>query len=193
MVEYEPLKQQPIIDPDMISSKALFNKPRQEQEILKELFDFENDIDRLVHVWNGNTQNYKGDWILNKNKDQQMMNEKGIHWCKSKLKSFACKFYVVTSFDNEEINNMMRLHCRDINHELSKRYEEFGFQNKLDIKSVWSNMINSILAIFKGSFGNAQRQLLSTTNQYSTVEHKDTTPRSGWFGTKKQQQPGGGY
>lgn len=187
MVEYERDEELP---EQMGSTKPIFNKPHNEQDFLKEIFDFENDIERLTHIWKGDTQNRHGDWNDNKDTEKQMMNYKGIHWCQSKLKTFACKYYVVTSFNTDEINAMMNLHSKDINHELSKRWQEFGFQDKLDIQSIWSNMITSILAIFKGSFADAQRKLLSTTNQYQTVEHKDTTPRSGWLGKK---QPGGQF
>lgn len=186
MVEYELPEQEAYP-----SSKPIFNKPQNEKDFLKDLFHFEEDIERLTHIWNGDEQNHHGDWIINEDPDKQMMNKKGIHWCKSKLKTFACKYYVVTSFNTDEINQHMNIHAKDINHELSKRWEEFGFQDKLDINSVWSNMVTSIHAIFKGSFADAQRKLLSTTNQYQTVEHKDTSPSSGWFNKRPPQ--GGHY
>jgi len=183
MVEYEPIEQ--YTEPYQV--KPLFNKPQNETEFLQELFNFEKDIDTLVHVWNGDDKNQYGDWIINANQTKQIMNEQGIHWCKSKMKTFACKYYVVTSFDKDEINKMMIIHSKDINHELSKRHVEFGFKDKLDIQSVWSNMISSILAIFKGTNADKQRELLGSTNTKSVVEHKDTSPRQGWFGGNKTQ------
>lgn len=164
------------------SNKPLFNKPKQEENLLKELFDFENDIDKLSHIWNGDKQDDRGDWIINKDPKKAIMNEDGIHWCKSKLKSFTGKYFVVTSFSATDINEMMKIHAKDINHELSKRYVEFGFKDKLDIYSVWSNMITAILAIFKGTFADAQRKLLGTTNTHQVVEHKDSTPKKTWLG-----------
>jgi len=180
-MEYEPIHQLADYN-DYQNTKPLFNKPISEKEFLQELFDFNSDIEKLAHIWNGDIVDDVNDkWLINTNPDKQIMNQNGIHWCKNKMKNFACKYYVVTSFDKTEINQMMMIQCKDINHELSKRYIEFGFKDKLDIQSVWSNMIASILAIFKGSFADAQRKLLGSTNTYQVIEHKDTTPQGGWF------------
>lgn len=183
-MEYEQV--QPEYIEQYPNSKPLFNKSQNEKEFLQELFDFEKDIEELVHIWNGDTKNEHEDWVINTDESKKIMNKNGIHWCKSKLKTFAKKYFVVTSFDKDEINKQMIIHSKDINHELSKRYKEFGFKDKLDIKSVWANMISSILAIFKGSFADAQRKLLSSTSQHTIHEHKDTSPQRGWFGGKKE-------
>jgi len=168
--------------PMMPGSSRAFSYDEGEQQFLRDIFNFEAHVVDLLHSWNGDKINIDGDWTINTDKTKQVMNADGMTWCSSKLRAYTGNPFKMSQTNREEINGLMRPIARNINFELSKRFREFGFRDKLDIVSVFNDMVSFIFMVFKGSYENQQRNLIGSTNNYNVNEMRDTTPqKTGWF------------
>lgn len=189
MVEYEQQPQsygegdyyeQPLSLQSPASSKVFSLSP-DEEDFLKELFRFETE--RLIHSWRGDKKNVDGEWVVNEDETNRTMNDRGISWAISSLEPFTGKNYVVTTYNETEIKNIMLPISKTFNYSLNKRHQEFGFRNKLDVQRVLWEMVNFIHAILKGSFGDGQRNLLGKTHiQHENIYKDVSQQRQGVMG-----------
>lgn len=178
--------QQQIPQPDIPISK--------DRDFMQWLFNFKEEVvGPLIHIWRGEEEINVGDWKRPAGKDPLViMNERGIIWCSSFISSFINAVYVVSNYDEPNMNMTMRRVTRITWNSLSRRYEEFGLR-KIDIPRVATEVWSKVHAILLGARGDGFRRFFMSTHhidEVKTTQMNQNQPRmSGWGLFKKKQQP----
>ena len=178
--------QQPIPQPDIPISK--------DRDFMTWLFNFKEEVvGPLIHLWRGEEEVNPGDWQKPKGDEGLViMNAKGITWCCSFISSFINAVYVVSNYDEDNMNMTMRRVTRVVWNSLSRRYDEFGLK-KIDIPRVAMEVWSKIHAILLGARGDGFRKFFMSTHHVDEVKttqmQQQQKGMSGWGLFKKKQQP----
>jgi len=174
----------------------------KDRDFMQWLFNFKEEVvGPLIHIWRGEEEINPGDWKIQADPKDRLviMNEKGITWCSSFISSFINAVYVVSNYDEDNMNHTMRRVTRIVWNTLSKRYIEFGLR-PIDIPRVAVEVWSKVHAILLGARGDGFRRFFMSTHHVDEVKSTQIVPqqqRSGWgmFGKKKQQMymPPGEY
>ena len=120
------------------------------------------------------------------------MNERGIIWSSSFISSFINAVYVVSNYDEENMNATMRRVTRIVWNSLCKRYQEFDLR-PIDIPRVAVEIWSKIHAILLGARGDGFRRFFMSTHHIDEVKTTQINPQqkgmSGWGLFKKKGQP----
>ena len=189
IAQQQAIQQQPmqsiIPQPDIPISK--------DRDFMQWLFNFKEEVvGPLIHIWRGEEEMNVGDWKKPKGDNPLViMNERGIIWCSSFISSFINAVYVVSNYDEEQMNMTMRRVTRIVWNSLSKRYHEFGLK-PIDIPRVAIEIWSKVHAILLGARGDGFRRFFMSTHHIDEVKTTQIQPqqqRSGWGLFKKKQQP----
>ncbi len=165
----------------------------KDRDFMQWLFNFKEEVVApLIHLWRGEEEVNPGDWQKPKGKNPLViMNERGITWCSSLISSFINAVYVVSNYDENNMNATMRRVTRVVWNSLSRRYDEFGLK-KIDIPRVAMEVWSKIHAILLGARGDGFRRFFMSTHHIDEVKTTQITPQqkgtSGW-GLFKKKQP----
>ena len=121
-----------------------------------------------------------------------IMNGRGITWCSSFIGSFVNAVYVVSNYDENNMNATMRRVTRVVWNSLSRRYAEFGLK-KIDIPRVAMEIWSKIHAILLGARGDGFRKFFMSTHHIDEVKTTQIAQQQkgggGWGMFRKKQQP----
>ena len=165
----------------------------KDRDFMQWLFNFKEEVvGPLIHIWRGEEEVSVGEWKKPEGDDPLViMNERGIIWCSSFISSFINAVYVVSNYDETNMNDTMRRVTRIVWNTLSKRYEEFGLR-PIDIPRVAVEIWSKVHAILLGARGDGFRRFFMSTHHVDEVKNTQIIPqqqRSGWGLFKKK---GGG-
>ena len=180
--------QQQIPQPDIPISK--------DRDFMQWLFNFKEEVvGPLIHIWRGEEEINPGDWKKPKVDDPLViMNERGIIWCSSFISSFINAVYVVSNYDEPQMNMTMRRVTRIVWNSLCKRYQEFGLK-PIDIPRVAIEVWSKVHAILLGARGDGFRKFFMSTHHVDEVKSTHIVPpqqrQGGWglFKKKGMQVP----
>ena len=177
----------------------------KDRDFMQWLFNFKEEVvGPLIHIWRGEEEVNPGDWKVPKSTDGKkplvIMNDRGITWCSSFISSFINAVYVVSNYDENNMNATMRRVIRVVWNSLSRRYDEFGLR-KIDIPRVAMEVWSKVHAILLGARGDGFRRFFMSTHHVDEVKTTQLqSPQqqqiSGWGLFKKKQpmpQPGQMY
>jgi len=179
-VEEEQRPQNDINNPyNYVQEQGIY--PSQDQGFLKWLFSFRKEaVEPLRHTWRGEEYDFNTrKW---KSTDNPIMNEKGITWAISLIESYMNPAFIVTDLDEKTYNFRMRECVRVIWNSLTKRWVEFGINDKTDIHRIAEEIESKICAILRGALNDGYRAFFSTQNQ--NIETKNLSPM------QDQRRPG---
>ena len=171
-----------------------YNMPiSKDRDFMQWLFNFKEEVvGPLIHIWRGEEEINPGQWQTPQGENPLViMNERGIIWCSSFISSFINAVYVVSNYDEQNMNDTMRRVTRIVWNTLSKRYEEFGLR-PIDIPRVAVEIWSKVHAILLGARGDGFRRFFMSTHHVDEVKNTQIIPqqqRSGWGLFKKK---GGG-
>jgi len=165
----------------------------KDRDFMQWLFNFKEEVvGPLIHIWRGEEEISVGQWKKpNGDNPLVIMNERGIIWCSSFISSFINAVYVVSNYDEENMNATMRRVTRIVWNTLSKRYDEFGLK-PIDIPRVAVEVWSKVHAILLGARGDGFRRFFMSTHHVDEVKSTQITPQQkqgGWGLFKKKQQP----
>ena len=166
----------------------------KDRDFMQWLFNFKEEVvGPLIHIWRGEEEVNVGDWRKPVGKNPLViMNERGIIWCSSFISSFINAVYVVSNYDEEQMNMTMRRVTRIVWNSLSKRYDEFELK-PIDIPRVAVEVWSKVHAILLGARGDGFRRFFMSTHHIDEVKTTQLQPQqksmSGWGLFKKKQQP----
>ncbi len=148
--------------------------PNSDQGFLKWLFSFTTEsLDPLENHWQGKVLTREGNWVYPKGKPvNAVMNQEGVSWAISLLRSYFNPVFFVTSMNERNYNFRMREASNFILYNLYYRHEEFGIKTT-DIPRVAEEIESKIAAIMSGALENGYRIFLSTQNQ--NIETRNLT------------------
>ncbi len=199
-MEYTPEQQQQIYAQQVAQQYVQPQIPQPDIPISKDrdfmqwLFNFKEEVvGPLIHIWRGEEEISPGKWQLPKGENPLVvMNERGIIWCSSFISSFINAVYVVSNYDEENMNATMRRVTRITWNSLCKRYNEFGLK-PIDIPRVAIEVWSKIHAILLGARGDGFRRFFMSTHHIDEVKTTQIGPQqkgmSGWGLFKKNVQP----
>jgi len=171
-----------------------YNMPiNKDRDFMQWLFNFKEEVvGPLIHIWRGEEEINPGQWRKPIGKNPLViMNERGIIWCSSLISSFINAVYVVSNYDEEQMNMTMRRVTRIVWNSLSKRYNEFELK-PIDIPRVAVEVWSKIHAILLGARGDGFRRFFMSTHhidEVKTTQLGQQQQKSGWGLFKKKQQP----
>jgi hypothetical protein len=169
----------------------------KDRDFMQWLFNFKEEaLAPLIHAWEGKIEMNPGDWQYPKdNKGNEVvspiMNQRGIIWASSRIAKFVNSIHVVSNYDEEQMNWVMRKTGRYVFNGISRQYEEFDLR-KINIPVVAWEIIFSIHAILLGARSDGFRKFFSLTHQEShNVNEVKTSPQKseGWGLFKKKAMP----
>jgi hypothetical protein len=151
-------------------------------DFMQWLFNFKDQVvTPLVHIWRGEEEDGNGNWIKH-NDGLVIMNEKGITWCSSFISSFINPVYVVSNYDENNMNWTMRKVGRITINSLCRRYEEFELK-KIDIPRVSIEIVSKVHAILLGARGDGFRMFFTKTHHIEEVKTRNEQQQgSRWTG-----------
>ena len=171
-----------------------YNMPiSKDRDFMQWLFNFKEEVvGPLIHIWRGEEEINPGQWQQPKVKHPLViMNERGIIWCSSFISSFINAVYVVSNYDEENMNATMRRVTRIVWNSLCKRYQEFQLK-PIDIPRVAIEVWSKIHAILLGARGDGFRRFFMSTHHIDEVKTTQIAQQpkgiSGW-GLFKKKQP----
>ncbi len=181
----QALQQQQVPQPDQPISKDV--------DFMRNLFAFKEEVvGPLIHLWRGEEETTPGVWEFHEGqKDLAIMNQKGITWCSSFIASFINSVYVLSNYDEANMNDTMRRVTRTTWNTLAKRYEDFDLKT-IDIPRVALECWSKIHAILLACRGEGLRRFLSSTHHIDEVKTTQIMPQQqsrGWGIFKKKLQP----
>ncbi len=172
---------QQIPQPDIPISK--------DPDFMQNLFAFkEQVVAPLIHLWRGEEETSPGVWeIPGDDEELAIMNQTGITWCSSWIASFINSVYVISNYDETNMNDTMRRVTRTTWNTLSKRYNDFDLK-PIDIPRVALECWSKIHAILLACRGEGLRRFLSSTHHIDESKITQIIPqqRSGWGLFKKK-------
>lgn len=155
----------PLFQQQSQASSSVF--PNADQGFLKWLFSFTTEsLEPLENYWRGKQLNELGQWVYpgNKKPENTLMNDKGVNWAISLLRSYFNPVFFVTSLDARNYNFRMRQTSEFILHTLYYNHKEYGIDTT-NIPRVAEEIESKIAAILSGALENGYRVFLSTQNQ----------------------------
>ena len=186
LAQQQAVQQQMIPQPDIPISK--------DRDFMQWLFNFKEEVvGPLIHIWRGEEEINPGDWKLPKGDNPLViMNARGIIWCSSFISSFINAVYVVSNYDEEQMNMTMRRVTRIVWNTLSKRYDEFELR-PIDIPRVAIEVWSKVHAILLGARGDGFRKFFMSTHHVDEVKTTQIQPpqqrQGGWGLFRKKPQP----
>ncbi len=171
-----------------------YNMPiSKDRDFMQWLFNFKEEVvGPLIHIWRGEEEINPGQWQLPKGKNPLViMNERGIIWSSSFISSFINAVYVVSNYDEDNMNATMRRVTRIVWNSLCKRYEEFELK-PIDIPRVAVEIWSKIHAILLGARGDGFRRFFMSTHhidEVKTTQIGQPPQKSGWGLFKNKGQP----
>ncbi len=185
LAQQRALQQQQVPQPDIPISKDV--------DFMRNLFAFKEEVvGPLIHLWRGEEETTPGVWEYpGGKKDLAIMNQKGITWCSSFIASFINSVYVVSNYDEANMNDTMRRVTRTTWNCLAKRYGDFDLR-PIDIPRVALECWSKIHAILLACRGEGLRRFLSSTHHIDEVKTTQIIPQQqsrGWGLFKKKPQP----
>jgi len=177
-------QQQGIQQPMMPQQGMPISKDR---DFMQWLFNFKEEVvGPLIHIWRGEEETDIGIWKQPKGDNPLViMNERGIIWCSSFISSFINAVYVVSNYDEENMNATMRRVTHIVWNSLCKRYQEFGLR-PIDIPRVAVEIWSKVHAILLGARGDGFRRFFMSTHHIDEV-------KSTQIGMQQQRQSGWGF
>ena len=177
--------------------------PGKDSEFLQWLFNLKRQIlEPLAHSWRGEIEVEPGKWQLPKNKEDRLalMNERGISWGISQITEYLNPAFIISNYDEEQMNWTMRGVGRTVWNGLCQDYKDYGLK-RIDIPRVSRAIIHKIHAILLGARGNGYREFFAKTHQVSEIRSTQLSEgggavqpqRRGIFGIFKKQQQQGTY
>ena len=166
----------------------------RDRDFMQWLFNFKEEVvGPLIHIWRGEEEVSPGDWKKPQGKDSLViMNERGIIWCSSFISNFINPVYVVSNYDEDNMNATMRRVTRIVWNSLCKRYNEFELK-PIDIPRVAVEIWSKVHAILLGARGDGFRRFFMSTHHVDEVKSTQIQQQpkgmSGWGLFKKKQQP----
>lgn len=165
----------------------------KDRDFMQWLFNFKEEVvGPLIHIWRGEEEVNVGDWQKPEGENPLViMNERGIIWCSSFISSFINAVYVVSNYDEPNMNATMRRVTRIVWNSLCKRYDEFGLR-PIDIPRVAVEIWSKVHAILLGARGDGFRRFFMSTHHIDEVKSTQIIPQqkqSGWGLFKKKPQP----
>ena len=171
-----------------------YNMPiSKDRDFMQWLFNFKEEVvGPLIHIWRGEEEINPGQWQIPKGKNPLViMNERGIIWSSSFISSFINAVYVVSNYDEEQMNMTMRRVTRIVWNSLCKRYQEFDLK-PIDIPRVAIEIWSKIHAILLGARGDGFRKFFMSTHHIDEVKTTQINPQQkgmGGWGLFKKKPP----
>jgi hypothetical protein len=139
----------------------------REPGFLQWFLDSKEAIENLKFMWRGYEENYKGQWQKTPDSDNnRIMNERGIHWATSLLRSYLNKNFQSTSWNEEHMNYEMRQAVRTVWHTLMTDFRAFGL-SKINAAAVGRTMVANIHSMMLAARGNGVRDFLTKSQTVS--------------------------
>jgi len=171
---------------------------RKDDGFLQWFLDTKKEIDNLKYIWKGYEENSMGIWTQTPKSDQQrMMNDDGIHWATSILRSYLNKNFQATAWDSEHMNYEMRQAARVIWHTLQARYKDFGL-SKVNASAVGRIIMANIHSMMLSARAAGIRNFIGTTQTVNESRLINPQSKQGVMGGlssifKKNQQDSTGW
>lgn len=154
-------------------------------------------IEPLKHTWAGETEVSPGVW---KSKPElAVMNEEGIYWCIGEMDGFLNPTFLMSNFDEEQMNWQMRKLGRLVWNGVCQQYAGWDL-SPINIPKVCWGVILKCHAVLLAARGDGTRRFLSTTHQVTEQRNTNIQQQQaqkkgifGMFKPKPQQEEHGGY
>jgi len=148
---------------------------------LQWFLDSKEAIDNLKFIWRGYEENQLGLWEKTENSDEnRIMNEKGIHWASSILRSYLNKNFQSTDWNEEHMNYEMRQAARTIWHTIQADFRNFGL-SKINAANVGRSMLANIHSMLLSARSEGIRKFIGTTQNISEIRQYSPDERKSWF------------
>lgn len=153
--------------PPMMGGPQFSRVDRKDDGFLQWFLDTKKEIDNLKFIWRGWEENSMGVWVPSKHSDQRrMMNDDGIHWATSILRSYLNKNFQATAWDSEHMNYEMRQAARIVWHTLQSRYKEFGL-SKVNASAIGRIIMANVHTMMLSARAAGIRSFIGTTQTVS--------------------------
>ena len=121
---------------DQVAEPAYGPTINQDSSFMNKIFSFRREIVLpLRKEWQGYSMNMEtGVWEKPPGGLHPLMNEKGISWGISLISSYINPVYIVSNFNKEHMNHIMRGILKPVIANLICKYKEYDFSQLIDGK-----------------------------------------------------------
>ena len=155
---------------------------KNDQDLMQKLLDIKKQVTiPLRYTLLGYTQNIKGEWVEPEGQYQPLMNKEGINWAVQFVESYCSVEYLISNYNTEWLNYVMRDVAKEIARVLCSRYEEFKL-SKMHLWQVAKMVEHKILSILLGALNDGYRRWIGETRQVQElVQNIQNDDKPGFF------------
>jgi len=164
----------------------------KDRDFMQWLFNLkEYSLAPLRYNLEGKTEISPNNWdYMEGQTPNPIMNYKGITWACSVVSDYLSPEYIISNYDEEAMNWVMRGVAKTVWNSLTKQYEEFALK-KINIPKVAWAIIHKVHAILLGARGNGYREFFMSTHHIDEVKttHNTQQSKEGMLGGLFKKKP----